>query len=520
MKKSAASFLLPLLLFTVQADDWPRLLGPTGDNVSKETGLIDAFPKGGPRQIFARRIGTGYAAPSIKDGKVVVFHRASKLYRIEENETLASIIKYVNGELAALKAKERLTEVSLKAALQTTRRRGYIELPEAIAKHLDVETIDCLDAKSGKLLWRHAYPTSYEDPYGYNNGPRCAPLLTEDRCYTFGAEGVLLCLDLKTGKPIWRRDTQKDFKVIASFFGVGSTPVLENGLLITMVGAQPNSGVVAFDAKTGKTVWESVGEKTWDKTPKLGWPGEPLMDWLGVEKIASYATPVITTVHGKRVAFCLMRQGLVMLDPKTGKVHFKRWFRASHPDSVNASNPVVVGDMVFCSAAYYGVGSFVLKIKRDLSGYAEVWSDRQRRITKDNPRLDEVLGIHWMTPIVHNGNLYAFSGRNEPDARFRCVEFATGRLLWDQDESWQKFGPPSSKYGRGSFIQADGKLIVLGESGKLGLFKLNAKKPHELARHQVPLFRHPCWAAPAMADKRVYLRSESYLVCFDFAKKR
>jgi hypothetical protein len=36
----------------------------------------------------------------------------------------------------------------------------------------------------------------------------------------------------------------------------------------------------------------------------------------------------------------------------------------------------------------------------------------------------------------------------------------------------------------------------------------------------VPQFRHPCWAAPAMADKRVYLRSESYLVCFDFAKKR
>ena len=164
MKKSAASFLLPLLLFTVQADDWPRLLGPTGDNVSKEIGLIDTFPKGGPKQIFGRRIGTGYAAPSIRGGKLVVFHRASKLYRIEENDTQESIIKYVNGELAALKAEERLTEASLKAALQATRRRGYIELPEAIAKHLDVETIDCLDAKTGKLLWRHAYPTSYEDP--------------------------------------------------------------------------------------------------------------------------------------------------------------------------------------------------------------------------------------------------------------------------------------------------------------------------------------------------------------------
>jgi hypothetical protein len=136
-----------------------------------------------------------------------------------------------------------------------------------------------------------------------------------------------------------------------------------------------------------------------------------------------------------------MRQGLVALDPKTGKVYFKRWFRARSNESVNASNPVVIGDHVFCSSAYYGEGAFVLKIKPDLSGATEVWSTLKRRAT--NRRHDEVLGLHWMTPIVHKGNLYAFSGRNEPDARFRCVTFATGKLLWNQDESWNKFGPPT-----------------------------------------------------------------------------
>ena len=65
MKKSAASFLLPLLLVTAQADDWPWLLGPTGDNVSKETGLIDEFPKprlgNGPGLVLQalREIGNG-----------------------------------------------------------------------------------------------------------------------------------------------------------------------------------------------------------------------------------------------------------------------------------------------------------------------------------------------------------------------------------------------------------------------------------------------------------------------------
>ena len=68
--------------------------------------------------------------------------------------------------------------------------------------------------------------------------------------------------------------------------------------------------------------------------------------------------------------------------------------------------------------------------------------------------------------------------------------------------------------------KADGKLIVLGETGKLGIFALNAKKPTELATYQVPQLRPPCWAAPAMADRRVYLRSETHLICFDFAKAR
>ena len=86
-------------------------------------------------------------------------------------------------------------------------------------------------------------------------------------------------------------------------------------------------------------------------------------------------------------------------------------------------------------------------------------------------RLEELwrslsLELHWNTPIYHNGYLYAFSGRNEPDAHFRCVEFKTGKLMWDRDERWQPHSTPTPDvYGRGSCTMADGKLIVLGEGG-------------------------------------------------------
>src|SRR6185436_15900472 len=102
---------------------------------------------------------------------------------------------------------------------------------------------------------------------------------TADRCYSFGAEGKLVCLELKTGKLVWQRDTGADLDVPPAFFGVGSTPILEGDLLLVMVGGQPNSGMVAFNAITGKTVWESVGEKNWQGQPMIGWPGERKVNW-------------------------------------------------------------------------------------------------------------------------------------------------------------------------------------------------------------------------------------------------
>jgi outer membrane protein assembly factor BamB len=339
---------------------------------------------------------------------------------------------------------------------------------------------------------------------------------------------MLTCVDLKTGKLVWQRNPAKDWDIPEAFFGVGSTPVLDGDLLILMIGGQPNSGVVGLDAKTGKTVWESVGEKNWTGKPMLGWTDnfqrrpngggefkldrkpdeETKVEWRRYEKQASYASPVLATVNGKRMALCLMRQGLVSLDPKTGDVFDSFWFRARVDESVNAANPIVVSNTVFISAAYYKTGSPWLRVNPENQKFEVI-------------RRDMVLEIHWTTPILRNGFLYAFSGRNEPDARFRCVEFSTGKLMWDRDESWRPYStktPPV--YGRGSCIFADGKLIVLGEGGLLGLFEATPKEAKEISRWQVPQLHYPTWAAPILANKKLYLRSEARLVCLDFAKKQ
>ena len=79
--------------------------------------------------------------------------------------------------------------------------------------------------------------------------------------------------------------------------------------------------------------------------------------------------------------------------------------------------------------------------------------------------------------------------------------------------------PQPSVYGRGSAILADGKLIVLGEGGKLGLFALNPKQPEEICSWQVPQLHYPCWAGPVLSHKRLYLRSEDRLVCLDLSRE-
>ena len=463
----AWSFVLTVafvaFVLAAHAEDWPRFLGPRGDNTSAETNLLDRWSTNGPPILWEKSIGSGYSAPSVIGGLLVLHHRLG-----------------------------------------------------------DEEIIEAMEAVSGKTKWQRKNPSHFTDPFGYNNGPRCTPWLTSNRCYTFGAEGKLLCLDLANGKVVWQRDAAKEWNVTEAFFGVGSTPLLEGDKLIVMVGGQPDAGVVALDPATGKTIWESVGKKTWSGVTPIGWRTTKPYEWTGSEMLASYASPTAATINGRRHLFCLMRQGLVSLNPTNGEVNFARWFQCPVNESVNAMTPVVANDLVFFSAAYYRIGSVALRVQPDGKSFDEVWRSPLNPFERDPATggyQSPVLEQHFTTPVLRDGYLYAFSGRNEPDASFRCVELKTGKLMWNRDESWAAHSTKQPRaYGRGSAILADGKLLVLGEGGRLGLFRLNPQQPEEICAWQVPQLKYPSWAGPVLAGRKIFLRSEDHLVCLDLAK--
>ncbi len=429
---------LPPDLSTRPGDDWPDFLGPRRNGISAERGLAFDWPAAGPRIVWQAELGTGYAAPSISRGRLYHFDRFD-----------------------------------------------------------DEDRLTCREAETGKVLWSVASPTGYDDLLGYNNGPRCSPVLEGNRVYTFSAEGRLRCVDATTGKLVWDIDTQTRFNVVRNFFGVGSTPLVQGDLLIVNIGGSApggppdiyaaqgvvqgnGTGVVAFDKQTGEVVWKASNE------------------------LASYASPVAAEIDGRPWCFVYARGGLVGLDPRTGKVDFEYPWRAPLLESAIASTPVVVGDEVFISESY-AVGSSLLKVRP--GGFDVVWKD-------DRKKRDKALLLHWNTPVYHEGFLYGSSGRHAGSAELRCIEWKTGQVRWSQPA-----------LGRSSLTYADGHLICLAENGTIHILRATPDAYDPVRSVELKneagddLLVPPAWTAPVIARGLLYVRGDDRLVCLDLRAK-
>jgi outer membrane protein assembly factor BamB len=402
-----AGLVLLTAIANVSAADWPQFLGPTRNGVSTETGLAKSWPEMGPPVVWEREVGEGFSAPVVSGDTLVLFHRVG-----------------------------------------------------------DEEVVEAVDAATGKPRWKFAYPTKYADAYGKGDGPRSTPLVAGGKVYTLGAEGTLHCLEQKDGKKVWEKSLAKEYELRPTFFGVGTSPLVEGELLLLNVGAK-GAGIVAFDRDTGKEVWKATDDE------------------------ASYSSPVAATIDGVRHVFFFTRTGLVGLDPKDGKVRFSKRWRSRGEASVNAAAPLVIGDQVFLTASY-ATGAVLLRVTRD--GVKEVWSG------------DRSLSSHYNTPIEKDGYLYGIDGRQEQGTRLRCVELKSGTVKWEKE-----------RFGCASMILADGQLIALTEGGDLVLIEPTPEGYREKAR-AAALRATPCRAEIALADGRLYGRDGKRLVCWNVKK--
>jgi outer membrane protein assembly factor BamB len=408
MKRLRMCVLLSFLLRpNFISQDWPQFLGPTRDGLYPGVDLASSWAKGGPPVVWKKAVGQGFSSPVISSGRLVLFHRLD-----------------------------------------------------------DQETIECLEAKTGRTLWSFRYPASYRDDFGFDEGPRSTPAIADGRIYAFGAEGWLHCLDLATGKKLWGVNTHLQFGVRKGYFGAACSPLVEGRAVVLNIGGSKPSGLVAFDRESGNVLWTATDHE------------------------ASYSSPTAATVRGVRHLLALTRFGLVDVDPATGKVRFEFPWRARIQASVNAATPLWMGDLVFISASYQ-TGAAVLQI----DGYhlKKLWSS------------DDVLSNHYATSVIRNGYLYGYHGRQEHGPSLRCVEFQTGRVMWAVEQ-----------FRAGTVTLAGDQLLLLKEDGELVLAPASPKGFQPLVRAK--LLPATVRSYPALAQGLLYARNDGTLVCVDLRK--
>ena len=353
--------------------------------------------------------------------------------------------------------------------------------------------LTCLNAETGAELWRREYPSIYEDYYGYSSGPRAAPVVDGERVFTFGVEGKLRAHDVIAGGLLWEVDTAERFGVVQNFFGAGSSPIVEGDLLIAIVGGSPpgsrrilsgqpggnGTGIVAFDKATGEVRYAVSDE------------------------LASYASPKITTIAGRRRGFVFARGGLVGFDPTNGAIDFHFPWKANLLESVNASNPVIVDDTVFITEAY-GRGGALLRVTP--SGYEVIRQDGRRT---------QGLAAHFGNVVYQDGILYGSHGRHSAAAELRAVDHATGEIRWSE---------PGLLWT--TLLHVDGHLIVLSENGRLHLVEVTpeAYRPKASVKPTradgTALLRTPSWSPPVLSRGLLYLRGRDRLIALELIPSR
>jgi outer membrane protein assembly factor BamB len=336
----------------------------------------------------------------------------------------------------------------------------------------DEEGCVALDANTGRELWFTPNgKTIFENMGG--KGPRTTPTIDGEFVYVYGTYLKLACLRAADGKVVWQHDVQSEFDGQNGTNGIvqwgnAASPIVDGDLVI-VAGGGSGQTFLAFDKKTGKLAWKG-----------------------GDEKI-THASPTPATIGGVRQVVFFMQSGLVSLKSDDGT---ELW-RYKFPFNVStASSPIVGGDVVYCAAGY-GVGGGACKVTKE----GDKFSAAELYRVKGNKD-----GIHWSTPVYHEGNLYGIWGfRALGSAPLECRDMATGEVRWSV---------PGFGSGGGTVI-AGKHLLVQSDTGKLTLVELNPGEFKRVAEAQ-PL-KGKAWTMAVVSNGKIFARTDKEGVCLDVA---
>ncbi len=446
MRRVCVTVMLTAMAAMARADDWPQWLGPDRHAVWQERGLVSDIPPEGLPVQWRAPVAEGYAGPAVADGRVYVA------------DYVADDKQLTNGPN------------------DRTVRDG-------------TERLLCLDAATGRVLWKHERNRPYS--ISYASGPRCTPTVVDGRVYALGAEGNLDCLDAVTGRLLWSKDFPRDFSAPTPLWGFCGHPLVEGDLLICLVGGE-GSVAVAFDRITGEERWRALTASE-----------------------SGYCPPTMIESGGTRQLVIWDADRLTSLDPKTGLEHWSQPLKPMYGMAIMAPQVADTshGRVLFAS----GIGRVAALYDLDETSPSATlrWrADPKSAVFCANA-----------TPFIAGDTLY---GCDCDTGMLTAVDLADGRRLWETLAPTTG-GERRGKHGTAFLVRQSEPVAgdppqatrtwIFSETGDLILARLSPAGYEECGRMHVVDPTNECfgrqvvWSHPAFANGCIYVRNDREIVC-------
>jgi outer membrane protein assembly factor BamB len=210
MKLAIRSFLVLAMLgiaLPAMSDDWPTFRGAQRTGVSKEKGLLQTWPEGGPKLLWdAVGVGRGYSSPAVADGRIYTLGDGSSITEDKD------------------------------------------------------EYLFAYDQAKGELLWKTKTGTPWNEGNPDWQSSRSTPTVDGKRVYVVTPLGELVCCDSATGKEVWRKSLKKDFEGNkGDGWGYSESVTIDGNKLVCTPGGAKNT-MVALNKENGETVWTTSQE--------------------------------------------------------------------------------------------------------------------------------------------------------------------------------------------------------------------------------------------------------------------
>ena len=332
------------------------------------------------------------------------------------------------------------------------------------------ERVLCFEEATGKLRWSQEYSVAYPD-WAFEpsaGGPRATPIIRDGRLFTLGVLGDLFCFDAARGRVVWRKSLAKDYQV-KEFTGITASPVIEDDLLILYICGKPTACVVALNKNSGKEVWRALDDSF------------------------TYSSPIIITAGGKRQLIVWTQEAVTSLDPAVGRILWREPLQT--PGDMAVATPVFARQRLF-------VAGLMFQFDADKVRPSVLWPEARTAIKR-------ILSIT-STPLLAGDHL--FSARTTGE--LVCLETGTGRQVWQTNTVTEL------KNGASIHLTPCGDAVFLfTDRGDLIRAQLTPSGYREISRTHLldptsPFGDRKCaWTPPAYANRHVYARNDTELVC-------